>query len=140
MSTPCIFCNVSFENLVFKNDEGMVILDDPVRPGHVLIGARSHGESLSDISEEDAATMMKLANRTAKYIVDALGAEKVYVAAIGDKDKHFHVHLLPKLPGDPNLGPCIFGAEGWIKFLPPKPSDSEVARISTMLKDKLSAV
>ncbi len=126
MAERCIFCDVASEALVYRGKDGIVIVDDPVRPGHVLVGARAHGESLSDISAEDAGAMMALANRAARAIVEQTGAEKVYVAAIGDKDRHFHVHLLPKMSGDPNLGPHIFGPNGWISFLDGIPDQHEV--------------
>src|SRR2546429_280373 len=100
MTDECIFCNATAEKILFRGDDGIVILDDPVRPGHVLVGSNAHGESLHDISPDDAAGLMRLANRVAKAVVSTTGATKVYVAAIGDRDKHFHVHLLPKLPGD----------------------------------------
>jgi diadenosine tetraphosphate (Ap4A) HIT family hydrolase len=118
MTDHCIFCNPKDDALIYRNDDGIVIVDDPVRPGHVLVGSRSHHESLHDISPDDAAALMRLANHVAKSVVILTGAIKVYVAAIGDKDKHFHVHLLPKMKDDPNLGPYIFGANGWASALP----------------------
>jgi diadenosine tetraphosphate (Ap4A) HIT family hydrolase len=120
MNEDCLLCNPKEEALIFRGADGIVILDDPIRPGHVLIGARNHGASLHDISSEDAAAMMRLANIIAKVIVSETGAEKVYVAAIGDKDKHFHVHLIPKMESEPKLGPYIFSNNGWASFLPPE--------------------
>lgn len=113
----CIFCNVEEDKLLLNTLEGFVILDYPVCPGHVLVGSRTHGSTLSDISEDDAAALMRLSHKVAKKIVSETGAEKVYIAAIGDKDKHFHIHLLPKMESDPNLGPYIFGNEGWVSFM-----------------------
>ena len=133
----CIFCNVAGDALVYSGADGFVILDDPVRPGHVLVGTRSHKETLSDLSTSDAEAVMRLANRVAKAIVKELGAEKVYVTAIGDKDKHFHVHLLPKMSGDPDLGPHIFGAEGWISFLPQSIGEEDVARVNVAIRAAL---
>lgn len=138
MTDQCIFCDVKDSALISRNEDGIVILDDPVRPGHVLVGARVHAESLHDLSAEDAAAVMRLANRAAKSIVSLTGAVKVYVAAIGDKDKHFHVHLLPKLEGDPNLGPYVFGANGWISFLPPSPDENELNRVNQGLRAAMS--
>ena len=130
MTDQCIFCDVKDSALIYRNEDGIVILDDPVRPGHVLVGARIHAENLQDLSAEDAAAVLRLANRAAKSIVSLTGALKVYIAAIGDKDKHFHVHLLPKLEGDPDLGPYVFGTNGWISFLPSSPDTSELDRVS----------
>ncbi len=135
----CIFCNVADGALVYRDSDGIVILDAPVRPGHVLVGARSHCETLSDLSSADAESVMRLANCVAKAVVTSLGAEKVYVTAIGDKDKHFHMHLLPKMVSDPNLGPYIFGAAGWISFLPAAVDGTDVERVSTAIREALSA-
>ena len=138
MTEECIFCNVKEDALIYRNEDGIVILDDPVRPGHVLVGARVHGESLHDISPDDAAALMRLANQVAKCIISLTGAAKVYVAAIGDKDKHFHIHLLPKMEGDPNLGPYVFGGNGWISFLPASPEQTDLNRVNQGLRKALS--
>jgi diadenosine tetraphosphate (Ap4A) HIT family hydrolase len=136
-NVDCIFCSVKPDALVFRDGDGLVILDDPVRPGHVLVGARVHRESLHDISPDDAAAMFRLANKVAKAVVTLTGSAKVYVTAIGDKDKHFHVHLLPKMRDDPNLGPYIFGPSGWISFLPAEPDKTEVTRVTRGIQSAL---
>jgi diadenosine tetraphosphate (Ap4A) HIT family hydrolase len=137
MSERCIFCEVAEDAVVYRDHNGVVILDDPIRPGHVLIGARAHGESLHDITAEDAAGVLRLANRVAKAVVSLTGATKVYVAAIGDKDKHFHVHLLPKFDGDANLGPHVFGEHGWAGSLGASASAAEFARVNDALRRAL---
>ena len=138
MPEDCIFCDAKNDSVIVREDDGIVIVDDPVRAGHVLVGARSHGESLHDLSAEDAAGVLRLANRAAKAIVTLTGATKVYVAAIGDKDKHFHVHLLPKMPDDPNLGPFVFGSNGWVAALPSDASSDDVDRVGAELRAALA--
>ena len=51
MGEQCIFCNVKEDALVYRDVDGIVILDDPVRAGHVLVGSRVHGEKFSTISQ-----------------------------------------------------------------------------------------
>ena len=138
MNDQCIFCTVNDGALVYRDNDGIVIIDDPVRPGHVLVGSRVHGEALHDLSAEDAAAVFRLANRVSRSIISLTGAAKVYVAAVGDKDKHFHVHLLPKMQADPNLGPHIFGPTGWISFLPPSPDGVELDRVNHGLRRALA--
>jgi diadenosine tetraphosphate (Ap4A) HIT family hydrolase len=110
-----------------------------VRPGHVLVGARSHRESLHDLTPDEAADVLRLANEVATAVVGFLGLEKTYVAAIGDRDKHFHVHLLPKAATDPGLGQFVFGEDGWISFLPPSPDSLEVERVATAVRRALES-
>ena len=68
---------------------------------------------------------MRLAITTSKEIVDQTGAEKTYVVAVGDKDRHFHVHLIPKMADDPSLGPHVFSEKGWASFLPAELDEEE---------------
>jgi diadenosine tetraphosphate (Ap4A) HIT family hydrolase len=137
MTDDCNICNPSADALVYRGDDGLIILDDPIRAGHVLVASRTHGESLHDISPEDAAAMFALANRAASAIVAHLGVVKVYVAAIGDKDKHFHVHLLPKSADDANLGPYVFGADGWASTLDAEVKPADVEAVSSALRSLL---
>ncbi|NOZ36870.1 MAG: HIT family protein [Gammaproteobacteria bacterium] len=130
----CIFCNVDKRNHILTNEDGIVLLDDPVRPGHVLVGGHEHGSGLSDISPDTASSIMRLANRMAKIIVKTTNAEKVYVVAVGDKDKHFHVHLVPKMEEDPKLGPFVFGEKGWVSFMPNEVEAIKVERVTSLLK------
>ena len=60
---------------------------------------------------------MVTARRIAAELVPRTGVSKFYVAAVGDVDLHFHIHLLPRQPETPGLGPFIFGAEGWASMI-----------------------
>lgn len=138
MTDQCIFCNLKADALIYRDNDGIVIIDDPVRPGHVLVGSRVHQENLHDLSPEDAAAMMRLASRVAKSIVSLTGASKVYVTAIGDKDKHFHVHLLPKMKADPNLGPFVFGSSGWAGSFLSDVSSASIDHLNDALRKALA--
>jgi len=109
-------------------------LDDPVRAGHVLVGAREHGDCLHEISAEAAGDLLSLASDVARVICQKTNAQKVYVAAIGDKDKHFHVHLVPRYPDDPGLGPYVFGSSGWVGALKADPAAETADDISDAIK------
>jgi len=113
MSDRCIFCDARDDTILYRGNDGTVILDDPIRTGHLLVGGPRHIAGLHQISETEAGALFSLAQRVSKQIVEQTGASKVYVAAVGDKDPHFHIHLFPKFVVDGNLGPYIFGASGW---------------------------
>lgn len=138
MSEDCIFCNADPKVVVYDGPDGKVILDLPARPGHVLVGIKSHKTNLHDADPQEVASMMALATKVSKAIVEKLGAEKTYVAAIGDKDKHFHVHLIPKFENEPLLGKHIFSAEGWAEFLPTEVNDSEIDEVTIKIREALS--
>ncbi len=138
MSEKCIFCEPDPEALVFSGKDGIVLVDYPCRPGHVIVGIREHRPNLHDVDPDEAAAMMRLAIAAAKRIVQITGAEKTYVVAVGDKDKHFHVHLIPKMASDPSIGPNVFSEDkGWASFLPPKVDEAEMKLITDELANSL---
>ncbi|HEY0787835.1 MAG TPA: HIT family protein [Thermoanaerobaculia bacterium] len=85
----------------------------PARPGHIAVAARAHKPTLVDLDPDEAAAVLRLAHRVAVAAAPLLGIEKFYLAAVGDVDPHFHIHLLPKKIDDPRLGPYLFSPSGW---------------------------
>lgn len=137
MTEKCVFLDAPDEAVIYRGDDGMIILDDPIRPGHVLVGINTHVPNISDADPAEVGAMMQLATKAAKIIEDTLGFEKCYVVAVGDKDKHFHVHLLPKNKEDPGMGPSIFSGAGWAGFLPEQVDNDLVAKATEALKANL---
>lgn len=133
-----IFFQASAEDTIYKGKMGYVILDGPLRPGHVLVAIRSEVKDLHEANSEELSDMIELARLTAREIVEELGCEKTYMVAIGDKDPHYHVHLLPRYRDDPSLGPGVFGAEGWGQNFPTEPDTVEVKRVAEALRSRLS--
>ena len=74
---------------------------------------RAHKPALHDLDPDEAAAVLRLARDIAVAAAPILAIEKFYLAAIGDVDPHFHIHLLPKAPGAARLGPFLFSPAGW---------------------------
>lgn len=138
MTDKCIFCDPAPGAVVYSGPLGTVLLDDPIRVGHVLVGIKEHHANLHDVSPEEAGGLFQLASLVSKLVVSSTGAEKTYVVAIGDKDKHFHVHLIPKMSDDPPLGPHVFSGKGWAAFLPPDVDQSELQKLVLALRRSLA--
>jgi diadenosine tetraphosphate (Ap4A) HIT family hydrolase len=85
----------------------------PARPGHIAVAVSAHRATLVDLEPDEAAAVLRLARDVAAAASPILGIEKFYLAAVGDVDPHFHVHLLPKRSDDHRLGPYLFSAAGW---------------------------
>jgi diadenosine tetraphosphate (Ap4A) HIT family hydrolase len=66
----------------------------------VLTAAR-HCRAIHDLDDEAAAALGPLARRVARAQREALGAEHVYLFAIGDLLHHFHLHLVPRYADTP---------------------------------------
>jgi diadenosine tetraphosphate (Ap4A) HIT family hydrolase len=110
----CTICDwPEEETLAISAEAKAFFVRKPARPGHIAVATRAHRPRLQDASSSEAAAVLALARDIAAAAEPVLGIEKFYLAAVGDVDPHFHVHLLPKAADDPKLGPFLFSAVGW---------------------------
>ena len=114
MSTPavdCIFCRIIAGELpasrVMEDDDCIAIMDAfPLRPGHVLVIPRIHGETLADLSPPLRAHLLETANRIAQGIRRSpLAPDGIHFAvnegrAAHQTVPHCHIHVLPRRRGD----------------------------------------
>lgn len=103
----CPFCELIADpsrrgsQAIFEDDVLLVILDDsPRATGHVLVILKEHQPDITSVSPEAAAAMGRVLPRIAAAIKDALGAEAIYAASVGEEVKHFHWHLIPRYKKD----------------------------------------
>lgn len=146
MSPNCPLC--AFETRHILCEEGPVSAalypPDAVRPGHLLVYPTAHREGFTALTEEEAEGIFRLGRKLALAMESITGAEKTYLVAIGDVNPHFHLHLLPKLPGDASIGPFVMGPEGWRSKIH-QPASEEAAQEfmaqlrQTLLHQKLEA-
>ena len=106
----CVFCRIAagelLAHVVYEDDRVMAIMDlGQVNPGHTLVLARHHAETMMDLDEDTAAHAFRIANRLARAI------ERTYAPAgqtilqanrpIGFQTVgHFHLHVLPRQEDD----------------------------------------
>lgn len=123
----CIICNPA-EHHVIGSTELSIATYFPraIKPGHFVVATREHLPTFTDIDPDQAADLFRFANKLAAQAQPLVGAVKMYIAAIGDKDPHFHIHVFPKLPGDPPMGPHIMAPQGWAGEVGQKVSEEEV--------------
>ncbi len=102
----CVFCQIRDGNLpstkVAEDERALAIMDiNPINDGHVLILAKTHAETLFEISEDDLVAATRLARRVATGIRDALAPDGLNVFQANGKAAfqsvpHFHIHLIPR--------------------------------------------
>jgi len=95
-----------------------------IKEGHLVVASRRHVPSLSDLTDEEATGVLALLRKAVRGLGEIRAWEKIYVLMIGDKDTHFHAHVIPRLPGEAPVGPFVFGPEGWRSVLGPSSPDS----------------
>jgi histidine triad (HIT) family protein len=107
----CIFCGIVAGEIssttLAQNDRAIAIMDiNPVTPGHVLVVSRSHATDLFDVTNDDLAACVHLAQQIAGRAKDRLGADGVNLLnCSGEAAKqtvfHFHVHVIPRFKDQP---------------------------------------
>lgn len=104
----CLFCRIvrgeEPASIVLEDADCVAFLD--VRPlfhGHTLVVPRRHVETLSDLPPELFAPLVSDAQRIARALEAALGAEGTFVAMnnrVSQSVPHLHVHVVPRRKGD----------------------------------------
>ena len=70
-------------------------------PGWLVLTAERHARALYDLDAAAAAALGPLAQRVMRAQRAVLGAEHVYLFAIGDVLHHAHFHLVPRYAATP---------------------------------------
>lgn len=90
--------------VVSRDDEVVAFLDHrPVFKGHVLVSPVRHVDTLLDLPAELMVPLLGTAQRVARAIGDALGAEGTFVAVnnvVSQSVAHLHMHVVPRTRGD----------------------------------------
>lgn len=106
----CIFCMIANGQIpsrtVYEDDEFRVILDlNQAMKGHALILPKAHYQDLTQLPDDLAAKSMILAKKVGIASMKGLGAEAFNLlqnngALASQSVMHFHLHVLPRTPGD----------------------------------------
>lgn len=90
---------------VYEDDRTFAFLDImPRAPGHALVLPKAPARNLLDVSPDDLAAVIKVAQKIAKVSVDVFGADGVTIqqfneSAGGQVVFHLHVHVIPRKEG-----------------------------------------
>ncbi|RJP56153.1 MAG: HIT family protein [Candidatus Auribacter fodinae] len=111
----CVFCQPDKRYVIADSVYSVAVCfpDAVIKRGHFVVAVKDHVTSFTDLSPEQASDLMSFAARLAKKAEALVRAEKYYLVAIADQVRHFHLHLLPKMPGDAPIGKHIMSDSGW---------------------------
>ena len=90
---------------VYEDDKTLAFLDImPRAPGHVLVLPKAPARNILDISPDDLAHVIKVAQKIAKVSVEAFSADGITIqqfneSAGGQVVFHLHVHVIPRKIG-----------------------------------------
>jgi ATP adenylyltransferase len=106
----CVFCDVDDDLLLFRGRVTFVILNKyPYNNGHLMVVPNRHLPSLSALTAEEQAELLRLTRHAEMALTDAYAPHGINIginlgrpAGAGVLD-HLHVHLVPRWDGDTNF-------------------------------------
>lgn len=108
--TECVFCKIVAGELpchrVDEDDLTISFMDiGQVNPGHVIVAAKSHAETLMDLTADQAGAAFRTARRIARAVEGAFEPGGITVVQanrpVGEQTvPHFHLHVVPRHTGD----------------------------------------
>ena len=113
-SDACIFCQIVRGDApaahVYEDEQTLAFMDiAPLSRGHLLVIPREHAENLYEISADSLAAVVRTSHRIAPALRRVLEPEGLRIlqlngAPAGQTVFHYHMHLLPKNAGEPDIG------------------------------------
>jgi diadenosine tetraphosphate (Ap4A) HIT family hydrolase len=87
----------------------VLLMDDARFPWFILVPRRVNASEMTDLSEEDAATLMS-EMRIATHVMQGLAKpDKINVAALGNIVPQLHVHVVGRFRSDPAWPGPVWG-------------------------------
>ena len=106
----CIFCKIVRSEIpsekIYEDADTLAFLDIlPSNPGHTLVIPKKHSENLYDIDDHSLAAVIRSAQKVAKAVKKAVGADGINLAmnnesAAGQIIFHPHFHVIPRFKED----------------------------------------
>jgi histidine triad (HIT) family protein len=138
----CVFCDILSGlqpcSMVYQDQVCSAFMDiQPINAGHLLIVPNKHTSNLSELDEESAAHLFKIAQRLAAalrkspVLSEGINLFLADGTAAGQEVFHVHLHVLPRFRGD-GFG-LKFGPD-----YPNQPKRSELDRIAIEIREALN--
>ncbi|MGC8991407.1 MAG: HIT family protein, partial [Verrucomicrobiia bacterium] len=101
----CVFCDIIAKRspayTVCEDELSMCILDiNPFAKGHCLVIPKRHVPWWHDLTDEETASLFKMARRVANSIMREFKPDFVCMYARGRRIPHTHIFLVPTVSGD----------------------------------------
>jgi histidine triad (HIT) family protein len=101
----CIFCDIIEEKAscckIYEDELSLAILDiNPFSKGHCLVIPKRHVPWWHELSEEENASLFRVAKIVAEKMMKALNPDFVCMYARGRRIPHTHIFLVPTYSGD----------------------------------------
>ena len=101
----CVFCDIvagkAPAHIVAQDDRSLCILDiHPYTKGHCLVVSKRHVPWWHELTDEENASLFKLARDVAGRMMEKFNPDFVFLYARGRRIPHTHLFLIPTYSGD----------------------------------------
>lgn len=105
----CLFCQIAnqeSENLIYKNESTVAILDIfPRAPGHTMVLPKIHAETIIDLPDSEIEKVFKAVKETTLKLKNALNPSGFTIGInhgknAGQAINHLHIHIIPRYEND----------------------------------------
>jgi histidine triad (HIT) family protein len=102
---PCVFCDIVAgrreAHKIHEDDLTICILDiNPLSRGHCLVIPKRHVPWWHELTEEENASIFRVAGIVARKMMNSLAPDFVCMYARGRRIPHTHIFLVPTYSGD----------------------------------------
>jgi|SRR3989338_8334010 len=122
MAEDCLFCSIVVGAVpakkVYEDAHTVAFLDiNPRNPGHTLVIPKVHAPTITDISEGDLLSVVRVLKRIALNMKRTLKADGISIAqnngqVAGQVVNHLHFHIIPRFANEGPVGlECILPAK-----------------------------
>jgi diadenosine tetraphosphate (Ap4A) HIT family hydrolase len=96
----------------------VLLMDDARFPWFILVPRRPGASEITDLSDEDAATLIGEIRITSRVMLDVAKPDKLNVGALGNVVPQLHVHVVGRFRSDPAWPNPVWGHGAGIPYQP----------------------
>jgi histidine triad (HIT) family protein len=105
VTEKCVFCDIvagkAQGHIIDQDELSMCILDiHPYTKGHCLVISKRHVPWWHELTDEENASLFRMAKTVANRMMDKLKPDFVFLYARGRRIPHTHIFLIPTYSGD----------------------------------------
>lgn len=110
----------------------LLLMNDSQYPWLILVPRRVNLRELVDLDEHDQLQLTRESNVVAQVLLEQMGADKLNIAALGNRVAQLHVHHIARFAHDP-----VWPAPVWGVLEPVAYTPNALAERQTLLREGL---
>lgn len=133
----CELCHSPGGAVLWQNDLCRVVrVDEPDYPGYCRVILERHAREMTDLGPAERDALMRVVWAVEAAVREAMGADKMNVASLGNMTPHVHWHVVPRFRDDRHFPAPIWAPAQRPSGVPPERA-ARAARVAASLLARL---